>query len=94
MSPGIAFENKFKMGLGRQNEFKNITLQVFDEDSEESVDILSDDSYSQLRAEAIPQEDLDIEDGLDLNCCHVTLNDGRKVSLPQNSLTFSIEGTK
>ena len=55
-------------------------LQVHDQDSQEAVDDLLDSNFDFLRAEAIPEEDLQIEGGKDISCSHVSSTDGRKAS--------------
>ena len=52
-------------------------MQVHHKDSKLGVDSIDKDTF---RAEIIPQDDLDVEDGLDLPCCHASANDNRTVS--------------
>ena len=54
--------------------------QVYPQESDETVANLADDSYTFLRVEAIAEDDLELEDGLDINCCHVSPSDNRRVS--------------
>lgn len=62
-----------------------IWLQILDEDSDEQMN----DTYWQYRAEAIPDEELNIKEGeLVLFLCHVSMKEDKRVAYHLTSHAF------